>query len=51
MAVHVGVGDVFTKQKEHWIVVDVKGDKFVCKNKDNGVVVEFDKETVKKLVE
>ena len=28
----------------------VKDSKFVCKNKDNGAVVEFDKGTVRKLI-
>ena len=47
MNIQIGVGDVFTYQKEHWIIIDVKEDKFICKNKDNGAVVEFNKETVR----
>ena len=51
MTLQIGVGDVFTYKKDHWMIVDVKEDKYVCKNKDNGAVVEFDKSVVKKLVE
>ena len=44
----IGVGDTFTAKKEHWVVTDVRGDVFVCKNRDSGAVVEFNKETIKK---
>ena len=50
MTIQIGVGDAFTYNKEHWVVTDVKENKFICKNKDNGAVVEFDKDTVRKLI-
>lgn len=46
----VGIGDTFVFNKEHWVVTDVKQDKFVCRNKDTGAVVEFEKNIVKPLV-
>ena len=50
MTIQIGIGDTFTRNKEHWFIVDVKENKFVCKNKETGAVVEFDKETVKKYI-
>lgn len=50
MTIQIGVGDAFTYMKEHWVITDVKEGKFVCKNKDTCAVVEFDKETVRKLI-
>ena len=50
MTIQIGVGDTFTYQREHWVITDVKNDVFICKNKDNGAVVEFSKETVKSLI-
>lgn len=50
MTMQIGVGDVFTQKKEHWIIVDVHGDVFVCKNRNTGATVEFDKETVKSII-
>ena len=50
MTIQIGVGDAFTYNKEHWVVTDVKEKKFVCKNKATGAVVEFEKDTVRKLV-
>lgn len=50
MTLQIGVGDSFTIKKEHWMIVDVKENKFICKNKETGAVVEFDKDTVKKHI-
>lgn len=50
MIIQIGVGDNFTYNKEHWVIIDVKENKFICKNKITGAVVEFSKETVKKLI-
>ena len=50
MEVHIGVGDAFTYQREHWMIIDIKGNDIICKNKDNGAVVVFSKDTVKKLI-
>ena len=50
MGMKIGVGDVFTLKKEHWSVIDVKGDIFICKNKNTGAVAEFNKETIKDLI-
>ena len=47
MTIQIGVGDSFTYQREHWQIIDVKDNVFVCKNKINGAVVEFNKATVK----
>lgn len=47
---NIGIGDSFTYKRNHWMVIDVKNEKFICKNKGNGAVVEFDKETVKNLI-
>ena len=46
----IGVGESFTYNKEHWMITNVKDNVFVCKNKNTGATVEFDKETVKKLM-
>jgi hypothetical protein len=46
----IGIGEAFTYNKEHWMIVDVKEGMFVCKNKRTGAVVEFDREKVKKLI-
>lgn len=46
----IGVGDSFTYNKEHWVITDVKKNVFVCKNKDNNAVVEFNKDVVHKLI-
>lgn len=50
MVIQIGVGDTFTYKREHWTIVDVKETKFVCKNKDTGATVEFDKSTVRNLI-
>lgn len=50
MTIQIGIGDAFTRNREHWVVTDVKENKFICKNKETGAVVEFDKETVKKYI-
>ena len=50
MGMKIGVGDVFTLRKEHWLVIDVKEDVFICRNKNTGAVVEFNKETIKDLI-
>jgi len=47
----IGVGDVFTYNRQHWVITDVRDGRFVCKNKGTGAVVEFNKELVKKLVD
>lgn len=46
----IGIGDTFKFNSEHWVIIDLRKDKAVCKNKDTGAVVEFDKELVKPLV-
>ena len=51
MTVQVGVGDTFTHNSEHWVIIDVKDKVFVCKNKDTGAVVEFEKSIVRKLID
>ena len=48
---NIGIGDSFTYQREHWMIVDIKEDSFVCKNKKTCAVVEFNKNVVKKLIE
>lgn len=50
MILQIGVGDAFTYKKEHWVIIDVKDNKFVCKNKDSGAVVKFDKDIVRGLI-
>ncbi len=50
MTLQIGVGDVFTYKKEHWTIIDVKSNTFVCKNKDTGATVEFDKSVVRGLI-
>jgi len=50
MMMQIGIGDSFTYQREHWIITDVREDKFICKNKETGAVVEFDKETIRKYI-
>lgn len=50
MTIQIGIGDSFTYQREHWQIINVKNDVFVCKNKVNGAVVEFNKETVRKYI-
>ena len=37
---NIGIGDSFTYKRNHWMVIDVKNEKFICKNKGNGAVVE-----------
>jgi hypothetical protein len=51
MTIQVGVGDSFTNNKEHWVITDVKEKVFVCKNKQTGAIVEFDKNIVRKLMD
>lgn len=46
----IGVGEAFTRGKEHWVVRDVRGNKLICKNKVTGAVAEFDKEDVIKYI-
>ena len=50
MELHVGVGDSFTKNKGHWVIIDVREGQFVCKNKETGAVVNFNKDIVRKLI-
>ena len=50
MTIQIGIGDTFTRNREHWYITDVKENKFICKNKETGAVVEFDKDTVRKLI-
>ena len=50
MTIQIGVGDVFTHKKEHWVIVDVRDDVFVCKNRNTGAIADFDKETVKNII-
>lgn len=50
MMMQIGVGDSFTYKREHWIIIDVREDKFKCKNKETGVITEFNKEIIKKLI-
>ena len=50
MTIQIGIGDSFTRNREHWYITDVKENKFICKNKETGAVVEFDKETVIKYI-
>ena len=50
MMMQIGVGDSFTYKREHWIIIDVREDKFKCKNKETGVIIEFNKEIIKKLI-
>ena len=47
---HIGIGDSFTYKREHWVIVDVRVDEFVCKNKDTGAVVKFGKDVIKKII-
>lgn len=51
MMMQIGVGDVFTYGKEHWMIMDIKENMFVCKNKQSGAVVEFNKDIVRKLMQ
>ena len=46
----IGVGDVFTLKKEHWMIMNIKGDIFICKNKNTGIIMEFNKKTIKDLI-
>lgn len=48
--IQIGIGDSFIRNREHWYITDVKENKFICKNKETGAVVEFDKEIVKKYI-
>jgi len=48
--IQIGIGDSFTYQREHWLIINVKNDVFVCKNKVNGAVVEFSKDAIKKII-
>lgn len=50
MILQIGIGDSFTYKREHWVITNVKEDKFICKNKDTGAVVEFNKDAVRKLI-
>ena len=45
----IGVGDQFAYNKQHWMIIDIKGDKVVCKNKATAAVVEFYKEEIEEL--
>lgn len=51
MGMKIGVGDSFTYDKEHWTISDVKENVFICRNKKTGAVVEFNKDTVRKLIQ
>ena len=46
MSLLIGLGDAFTHNKQHWVVVDIKGNDIICKNKVTGAVVTFSKETI-----
>ena len=50
LLMHVGVGDTFTYKKEHWMIIDVRANVYVCKNKDTSAVVEFEKDIVNKII-
>lgn len=50
MKVQIGIGDSFKHNKEFWMIMNIKDDKFVCKNKNTGAVVEFNKEIVKSII-
>ena len=50
VSIHIGIGDSFTYKREHWVIVDVRADEFVCKNKDTGAMVKFGKDVIKKII-
>ena len=50
MMTQIGIGDSFTYNKEHWIISDVKENVFICRNKKSGAIVEFNKDTVRKII-
>lgn len=50
VSIHIGIGDSFTYKREHWVIVDIRADEFVCKNKDTGAVVKFGKDVIKKII-
>ena len=47
MNIQIGIGDIFTYNKEKWTINNIKGDDFICKNK-RGEISTFKKELVKK---
>ncbi len=43
---HIGIGDSFTINKEHWIIISIKDNEYTCKNKISGAVVKFNKDVL-----
>ena len=48
--IYIGIGDSFTYKREHWIVADIRGNEYVCENKDTGAVVKFSKDVINKII-
>lgn len=43
---NIGIGEVFKMNGRTWRIVDIRGDKYICQNKGDGMI-ELTKEQIK----